>query len=136
MPILQGDLLFNQHLLHLGVNYGSLYHMREICTINNQIWSNEDIGHQFLGLKIKFAFNRCFYDPITGEIWARRVTLNAEETAWIYHPQHKHTLDMTIPIEWLEDKVPIGLKCAVLVGLVNKLESEGKLNAAIENPRS
>lgn len=94
--------------------------MKEICTIGSQVWhvGNPPTGH----LQPGFAFSYAFYDQHTGEVWGKRTVVEGR-TLWVYTSRGKSGMDLTIPLEWLEDAVPVGLLCAIVVAAGEKLQS-------------
>ena len=86
--------------------------MKEICTIGSQIWSvNPPLTTH---LQPGIAFSYAFFDQCTGEIWGKRTVVEGK-TLWIYSPRDKAQMDLTIPLEWLEDSIPPGLMCALVI---------------------
>lgn len=90
--------------------------MKEISTIQGQIWSIREID-KYPFMQEGCAFNYCFYDPKDGVVWAQRVVIGAVRTSWCYMPQRKETMDISIPWEWNDDQVPTGLLAAIVVGI-------------------
>jgi len=89
--------------------------MREICQIGSTIWAEQEVT-KFPLLRLGCAFHYAFYDEKTGEVWARRIVIGAKEATWVYVSSPKESLDITIPYEWNEDCVPLGLMCAIIAG--------------------
>lgn len=83
----------------------------EVCTINGRVWS---IGQPFRLGVLQWSWG--FYDPQTGEVWGTRVLVGVEPVSWDYEPRPKSLMDMTFYVETVQDKVPIGLIAARIVG--------------------
>lgn len=88
--------------------------MREICTIQGQIWH---IGERApIPLYPTSGHSSyAFYDAKTGEVWGRRL-VQQTNNHWVFVAREPKCMDMILPYEYDNELIPIGLACALIVG--------------------
>lgn len=98
--------------------------MRELFILGTQILGERAIPRHE-GWQPGCAQNIAFYDPKSGEIWGKRLTVDAESSCWLYKPRNKNTFDLTIPLDFMHDEnyggfvdsIPAGVIAIQLLGV-------------------
>ena len=91
--------------------------MKEVCTINGKVWCVRQFKFDpQVKPRGRDSDSLAFYDLTTGEVWGRRVVVDASPE-WFFIGRPKASMDMILPREWMDwDTLPVGLVCAWLVG--------------------